>query len=128
MGRAERLMELLLALEVRSAATAKELAREFHVSRRTMLRDLHALSESGVPLASQPGPHGGYQLGRGRVLLPVSLLVEEAIALFFAQRAWADYETLPFGTDVKRALDRPYYSMSGAAPPRGPTDGAVCPV
>jgi predicted DNA-binding transcriptional regulator YafY len=30
-----------------------------------MLRDLHALSRTGVPLRSTPGPGGGYSLPRG---------------------------------------------------------------
>ena len=30
-----------------------------------MLRDLHALSRTGVPLRSTPGPSGGYSLPRG---------------------------------------------------------------
>jgi predicted DNA-binding transcriptional regulator YafY len=115
MARAERLMELVLALEGRPTATVKQLADEFGVSRRTMLRDLATLSASGVPLMSRPGPHGGYQLVRDRVLPPVSLLVQEAIALFFALRAWSDYATLPFGADSDMALERLYRAMSPAA-------------
>ncbi len=62
MSRTERLLELMIRLRTRGRFTVQELADECGVSRRTMLRDLQALSELGVPLASTPGPGGGYTL------------------------------------------------------------------
>lgn len=108
-------MALVLELEARSTATVGELARAFGVSRRTMLRDLGALSAVGVPLASRPGPHGGYQLVRDRVLPPVSFTVDEATALFFAQQAIEDYGTLPVAAEARVALHKLYRAMAPAA-------------
>ncbi len=42
--------------------TVAELAEEFHVSYRTMLRYLQELSGMGVPLYSEVGKHGGYSI------------------------------------------------------------------
>ena len=63
--RTTRLLELLVRVQTKPRFTAQELADEFGVSRRMMLRDLNALSGMGVPLCSTPGPGGGYSLPRG---------------------------------------------------------------
>ena len=52
MSRTARLLELLIRDQTKPHFTATELAEEFGVSRRTMLRDLGALSAMGVPLRS----------------------------------------------------------------------------
>jgi predicted DNA-binding transcriptional regulator YafY len=72
-------MELLIRVQTKPRFTAAELAEEFGVSRRTVLRDLRALSEMGVPLRSTPGPGGGYSLPRGGRRLSPSLTVDEAM-------------------------------------------------
>jgi predicted DNA-binding transcriptional regulator YafY len=59
MSRTERLLESITRVRARGRFTVQAMADEFGVSRRTMLRDLHALSAMGVPLASIPGPGGG---------------------------------------------------------------------
>jgi predicted DNA-binding transcriptional regulator YafY len=78
-SRTARLLELLIRVQTRPRFTAQELAEEFGVSRRTVLRDLSALSEMGVPLRSTPGPGGGYALPRGGRRLSPSLTVDEAL-------------------------------------------------
>ena len=79
---------MLIRVQTKPHFTAAELAEEFGVSRRTMLRDLGALSAMGVPLRSTPGPGGGYSLPRGGRKLSPSLTVDEALALI------ASYEAL----------------------------------
>jgi predicted DNA-binding transcriptional regulator YafY len=46
-SRTARLLELLVRVQTKPRFTAADLAEEFGVSRRTMLRDLHALA--GTP-------------------------------------------------------------------------------
>ncbi len=62
--------------------TAAEVAEELEVSERTARRDLEALSMAGVPVYSQQGRNGGWQLlGGGRTDLS-GLTADEARALF----------------------------------------------
>jgi predicted DNA-binding transcriptional regulator YafY len=60
--RADRLLTLILLLQSRGKMTAKELADELGVSRRTILRDINALSFSGIPVYSEGGHGGGIAL------------------------------------------------------------------
>jgi predicted DNA-binding transcriptional regulator YafY len=75
MSQAARLLEVLFRLRARPRFTVQELADTLGVSRRTMLRDLHALSAMGVPLVATPGPGGGYALARDQRLPPPPLTV-----------------------------------------------------
>ena len=61
MNRTERLTAIILLLQERPR-TAEQIARAFEVSRRTILRDMQALSEIGVPLIAREGAGGGYAL------------------------------------------------------------------
>lgn len=106
MSRAARLLELLIALQTRPRFTVQELAEDFGVSRRTMLRDLHHLSEMGVPLAATPGPGGGYGLLPSRRLLPLSLTVDEAVGVLLSYEAFEQYPETPFAAQSLSALTK----------------------
>jgi predicted DNA-binding transcriptional regulator YafY len=73
-----------------------ELSKTFSVSQRTMLRDLHVLSESGVPLRAVPGPGGGYSLDKPHQLAPLNLTIEEAVALLISYESFLEYADRPF--------------------------------
>ncbi|MCA9975164.1 MAG: WYL domain-containing protein [Chloroflexota bacterium] len=60
--RADRLLSIILLLQTRGKMTAKALAEELEVSRRTILRDINALSFSGIPIYSEGGHGGGIAL------------------------------------------------------------------
>ncbi|MGH3089616.1 MAG: helix-turn-helix transcriptional regulator [Rubrobacteraceae bacterium] len=106
MSRTARLLELLIRVQTKPRFTAKELAGEFGVSRRTMLRDLGALSEMGVPLRSTPGPGGGYSLPRGGRRLSPSLTVDEALALIVSYEAFLRYSESPVGAENLSAVTK----------------------
>jgi predicted DNA-binding transcriptional regulator YafY len=133
MSRTARLLEILITLQTRTRFTVAEIAEEFGVSRRTMLRDLHALSEMGVPLAAVPGPGGGYSLIRDQRLLPLSLSPDEAIGMVISYEAFLQYAQSPFATqslsamtklrnamppDVVRELDRVHKHVAVVQPAR----------
>lgn len=111
MSKAKRLMELIVAVNRKRRFTVKELANEFSVSTRTILRDLQELSELGVPLYSEVGPHGGYRILQERLLPPIAFTEREAAAVFFAVQALRHYSSLPFETETSAALNKFYNYM-----------------
>ncbi len=78
-NRTERLFAIVLLLQNRPNLTSRNLAEHFGVSRRTIFRDLRALSESGVPLTYADG--GGYEILEGYQLPPLMLSAREAATL-----------------------------------------------
>lgn len=112
-SRAARLLEVLIRLSARPRFTAQELADEFGVSRRTMLRDLHELSAMGVPLAATPGPGGGYALARSGRILPLALTRDEAIGIVLSYEAFLQYAQSPFAAQSLSAITK----LRAALPP-----------
>jgi len=60
--RADRLLAVMLLLQTRGKMTTQALAEELGVSRRTILRDVEALSFAGIPIYSEGGHGGGIAL------------------------------------------------------------------
>lgn len=79
--RASRLLLMLLLVQNRGRMTAGELATELEVSRRTILRDVEALSEAGLPMVVRAGRGGGIELGFSHRTRLTGLAADEAEAL-----------------------------------------------
>lgn len=111
MKKPQRIISLLMTINTRQKFTLKQLADELGVSRRTILRDLQELSQMGVPLYSELGMYGGYQMLRERKLPPVSFSEHEAFALFFISLSLKSYQSLPFGSDAPFAFKKFYHIL-----------------
>ena len=75
-------MATLLYLQSRGRVTASEVAAELEVSVKTARRDLEALSIAGIPVYSQPGRGGGWELVGGARTDLSGLTAAEARTLF----------------------------------------------
>jgi predicted DNA-binding transcriptional regulator YafY len=82
--RADRLLSMMLLLQTRGKMTAETLAGELGVSRRTILRDLDALSIAGVPVYAEGGHGGGITLDEHYRSTLAGLQEKEVRTLFLA--------------------------------------------
>jgi predicted DNA-binding transcriptional regulator YafY len=83
--RADRLLSVLLLLQVHRRITARELAKRLEVSERTIHRDMEALSMTGVPVMAERGAGGGWALMENYQTKITGLNKEEIQALFFSR-------------------------------------------
>jgi predicted DNA-binding transcriptional regulator YafY len=112
MNRTDRLFALVLELQSRKTTRSEDLATTFGTSRRTIYRDIQALSQSGVPVVSLPGQ--GYSIVEGYFLPPLSFTSEEATMLllgadFVAQNFDSQYRASAQSAmaKIKAALSDP---------------------
>ncbi len=79
--RASRLLQILLILQNRGRTTAARLAEELEVVPRTILRDVDALTEAGLPIIVHRGHGGGIELGFDYRTRLTGLDADEAMAM-----------------------------------------------
>jgi predicted DNA-binding transcriptional regulator YafY len=103
MNRMDRLYALVEELRAAGARgrTARQLAGHFEVSVRTIERDLSALGQAGVPLATKQGRAGGYTVDRSMTLPPLNFTPREATAVAVAL---SRSEHVLFARDARSAL------------------------
>lgn len=101
--RADRLVSLVLLLRQRGRMSASTLAAELEVSTRTVLRDIDALSASGVPVYAERGRHGGFALLPGFRTELTGLNHDEALALLTAGSGGGE-QALGLGSALSSAL------------------------
>ncbi|WP_181884362.1 helix-turn-helix transcriptional regulator [Neobacillus piezotolerans] len=113
MNKAVRLNELRLYINRVRKFKVDDLAKEFNVSRRTILRDLEELSILGVPLISEVGANGGYQVLEEKNLLAVSFTKEETFSIFFALLSLKHFISLPFESEYNSIIKKFYLNLNG---------------
>jgi predicted DNA-binding transcriptional regulator YafY len=101
MNKTDRLFAIILELQARGQCRAEDLASVFEVNKRTIYRDVQALSEMGVPVVAVPGQ--GYSLMEGYFLPPLRFTTDEAMML-------------SLGSDfISRQFDNQYRAAAHAA-------------
>jgi len=101
--RADRLLSMLMLLQIRGKMPAQALAGELEVSVRTIYRDLDALSAAGVPVYAERGPGGGCALLDSYRTTLTGLTEDEVRALFMLTIP-AALAQLGVGQELKAAL------------------------
>jgi predicted DNA-binding transcriptional regulator YafY len=104
---------MLLVLQRRGRLTARELSTELEVSERTVLRDVEALSEAGVPIYATRGAGGGIELMAGFVTRLTGLTPQEAECLFLIGQAQVAHR-LGLGAPTRSARHKLGTAMSPA--------------
>ncbi len=84
MNRIDRVTAILIQLQSKRIVKAQEIATRFHISLRTVYRDIKTLEEAGIPLHGEAG--SGYSLMEGYRLPPVMFTPEEAAAFITAEK------------------------------------------
>ena len=79
--RAARLLQMLLLLQNRGRMTSAQLAGELEVTPRTILRDVDAMTEAGLPIIVHQGNSGGIELGFNYRTRLTGLAADEAEAM-----------------------------------------------
>jgi predicted DNA-binding transcriptional regulator YafY len=105
MNRMDRLTAILLLLQG-GKRTAGEIARRFEVSRRTILRDIDALCEMGIPIAAELGASGGYTLPPDYSLPPLALTLHEALLLRLGLSSLSQLSETPFKQERESLLTK----------------------
>ncbi|MCI8494209.1 MAG: YafY family transcriptional regulator [Lachnospiraceae bacterium] len=78
----ERLVQMVFYIVNHGHVTAKQLSRHFHVSTRTIYRDINTLTIAGIPILSAKGTGGGISLMDGYTIDKSLLSKEEQQSLF----------------------------------------------
>jgi predicted DNA-binding transcriptional regulator YafY len=83
MNRMDRLLGILTLLQSKKYLPADKIADKYHISVRTVYRDMKALVELGIPVSFEAPK--GYFIVQGYFLPPVSFSTEEANALLLIE-------------------------------------------
>ena len=83
--RADRLISILLLLQIHRRLTSHELAERLEVSERTIHRDMEALGMAGIPVVAERGTGGGWSLVEGYRSNLTGLSEAEVQALFLTR-------------------------------------------
>lgn len=116
--RADRLLSIMLLLQIYRRLTAGELARRLEVSERTIHRDMEALSAAGVPVVAERGAGGGWALAGGYRTNLTGLNEAEVRTLFAATPARLladlDLDKASEAARVKLLAALPEWARAGA--------------
>ena len=101
-----RTLRLLSLLQTHRFWAGPDLAGRLEVSERTLRRDVERLRELGYPVDSVRGIEGGYQLGAGATMPPLTVEEDEAIAMVVALNGAAQLTAGPLADASVSALSK----------------------
>lgn len=107
-------MALLALLQTRGGWTGAELRARLEVSARTLRRDIDDLRELGYGIEATRGVGGGYRLGAGASVPPLTLTPDEAVAIGVGLRIAAVGAVTGIEESAARALAKLEQSLSAA--------------
>ncbi|MCA5011557.1 MULTISPECIES: helix-turn-helix transcriptional regulator [unclassified Enterococcus] len=97
-----RMFEIVYLLLERKKMTTMELAKHFEVSKRTILRDIEALSIAGIPIYTTKGKGGGISLLDHYVLDKSVISADEQNQILFALQSLAVTHHLNAATTLSK--------------------------
>src|SRR5271165_3933009 len=110
--RSQRLLSILMQLQVHRKVTARDLASKLEVSERTILRDMDALGSAGIPVTAERGSGGGWSLLEEYQTKLTGLSPEEIQSLFISRTP-----KLAADLGLKQAADMAWSKLEAALPP-----------
>ncbi len=110
-----RTLALLSLLQARREWTGAELRARLEVSERTLRRDVEDLRELGYGIEATRGRHGGYRLGPGASVPPLTLSDDESVAIAIGLRVCATSVVTGMEESAASALAKLEQSLSRAA-------------
>ena len=113
--RADRLLSILLQLQVHGRLTSSDLAKRLEVSERTIHRDMSSLGSAGVPVVAERGAGGGWMLMEGYRKNLTGLSDSELQALFVTrpEKLLADLHLVLPKLNPELARQRIYIDIAG---------------
>ncbi len=116
-SQAARLHNVIRLLEARYGASVGELAEECQVDRRTIYRDLQAISEAGYPLIREDSGDGRtlyrFLIGFKKVP-PITFSLSELMTLYLCRGQLGFLRGTPFQEDLEAIFER----IRSSLPPR----------
>ncbi|HAB9775535.1 TPA_asm: WYL domain-containing protein, partial [Listeria monocytogenes] len=102
MNKSERLNDMMLFLNDKNTFQLSDIMTKYDISRSAAIRDIKSLEEIGMPIYSERGRNGHYQVLRNRLLSPIVFNIDEVFALYFSMLTLKAYETTPFHLSVEK--------------------------
>lgn len=115
-SQAARLHDIIRLIESRHGISIEELAEESGVNRRTIHRDLNAISDAGYPLTAEwCGDRKLYRFITGfKDVPPVSFSLQELLTLYFLRSSLDILQGTPFHDDLAAIFRK----VNSVLPPR----------
>ncbi len=102
LNRFDRIVAIFTHLQSGRIVRAQELSDRFHVSLRTIYRDIRTLETSGVPISGEAGV--GYSIMEGYRLPPVMFTLEEATSFVTAEKLMQHFTDKKLGGHFETAM------------------------